>query len=538
MRRSFLILGCSLVGLAVLAPLFAPHSVLSQEKPKGGWIKLGALVDIDNLDPAIALRGNTRRVLFLIFDTLVRTKPNDPNYYPGLATSWQVSPDAKSITFELRRGVKFHDGTPFNAEAVKFTLDRIGLKGGPDRRVAAGTAVGALGPYEGADVLGEYTVRVRWIEPYAPALTMLALEVFGIVSPTAAKKWGLEFTNNPVGTGPFTFKEWVKNDHLTVVRNPDYKWGPPIFKNQGPPHIEGIVWKIIPEDGTRVGTLESGEMDIIEEVPVEYYSRLKQNLNIKVASATIPGTPVYIIVNVSKEPTDQLAVREGLRYAVNQDLIVKTLYKDAFSPARSVLDPATFAYSNLERYFTYDLAKARETLDRGGWTVGPDGIRVKDGKRLKLRFLVGPAFDVERVAPLLQAAWREVGIEVDIEKLVSAPYFAAVRRGDHHLAQQGWWYPDPHVMYSAFHSKFAGTGFNFTHSKIPALDQMLEEGYKTADPKKRIGIYRSAQELWAEMALGIPIRRMVLIYALKKNIHDLEFSHVAWPLFNDVYISK
>ncbi len=526
-----------LLGLLLLAlALIGTHPAISEEKPRGGWIKVGALLDLDDLDPAQTLRGNTRRVLYMLFDPLVRMKPGDPNHYPGLATSWEVSPDAKSITFKLRRDVKFHDGTPFNAQAVKFSLDRIGLKGF-EHKVQKGTAIGAIGPYEGADVIDDYTVRVRFEEPYAPALTMLSLGVLSIVSPTAVKKLGADFSSRPVGTGPFIFKEWVKNDHVTVLRNPDYKWGGPIFKNQGPPYVDGVIWKIIPEDGTRAGTLESGETNIIEEVPTAYYNRLKDNQDIKLETATVPGVPVFVPININNFPTSELAVRQALRYAIDQELIVKTLYKGAFTPARSILDPATLGYNReLERYFTYDPDKAREILDRAGWKLGPDGIRVKDGKRLKLRHIIGPAFDIENVAPMLQAQWREVGIEVEIEKQSQAPFFTMIRRGDHHLTVSGWWYPDPHVMYSAFHSRFAGTGFNFVLSRIPELDKMLEEGYKTLGVERRAEIYYKAQEFLLERAAVIPIRRLVIIYGIRKNVHGLQYSQVAWPLFNDVYM--
>ena len=204
------------IGLLLLAPLMA----FAQVKP-GGKIMFAARQDIDTLDPHITNRAATRKILIQFTDTLTVINPKDGKVLPGLAESWEVARDGKSYTFKLRKNVKFHDGTPFDAAAVKFTFDRIQEPLG-----APGVARAFLGPYDGADIVDASTVRVRLKQPYAPFLRMVGLSPLAPLSPTAVQKMGQDFSRKPVGTGPFMVKEWVPKSHVTLVRNPDYAWPP------------------------------------------------------------------------------------------------------------------------------------------------------------------------------------------------------------------------------------------------------------------------------------------------------------------------
>src|SRR5438046_2052607 len=164
---------------------------------------------------------------------------------PAIAEKWEVSPDATVYTFNLKKGVKFHDGTPFNGAAVKFTLDRI-----VDPTTKAGQSHDQLGPYDHTEVVDDYTIKVVMKQPYAPLLTNM---------------------NGYMGIGPFMFKEWVPKDHVTLVKNPDYNWGSSFFKHTGPAYLDEVVYKIIPEPSVRTGTLKTGETQIIDELdPLEY----------------------------------------------------------------------------------------------------------------------------------------------------------------------------------------------------------------------------------------------------------------------------
>src|SRR5262249_44342590 len=186
----------------------------------GGTLVYGLSGDFDDtLDPQVTNFDTSIRVTLNICEPLV-WEPEPGKFVPGLAEKWDVSPDAKTYTFNLKKGVKFHDGTPFNGAAVKFTLDRI-----VDPATKAGQSHDQLGPYDHTEVVDDYTIKVVMKQPYAPLLTNMN-GYLGIVSPTAVQKMGLaEFARHPVGSGPFIFKEWVPKDHVTLVKNPDYNWG-------------------------------------------------------------------------------------------------------------------------------------------------------------------------------------------------------------------------------------------------------------------------------------------------------------------------
>src|SRR5205807_7240018 len=234
--------------------------------PGGGTLVYGLGFDLDDtMDPQVTDFDSTIRVTLNVCEPLV-WEPTPGHFVPALAESWDVSPDAKAYTFRLRRGVRFHDGTPFGAEAVKFTLDRV-----VDPATKAGQSHDQLGPYDRTEIVDDSTVKIVMKQPYAPLLTNLN-GYLGIVSPTAVEKMGLaEFARHPVGSGPFMFKEWVPKDHVTLVKNPDYNWGSSYFKHTGPAYLDQVIFKIIPEESVRTGTLKTGETQIIDEVdPLEY----------------------------------------------------------------------------------------------------------------------------------------------------------------------------------------------------------------------------------------------------------------------------
>jgi peptide/nickel transport system substrate-binding protein len=238
--------------LLVLATLACSALAFAQAKP-GGKIVFAARQDIDTLDPHITNRAATRKILIQLTDTLTVINPKDGKVLPGLAESWDVARDGKSYTFKLKRNVKFHDGTPFDAAAVKATFDRIQEPLG-----APGVARAFLGPYDGADVIDPHTVRVRLKQPYAPFLRMVALSPLAPLSPTAVQKTGQDFSRKPIGTGPFMVKEWIPKSHVTLVRNPDYAWPPSITAHRGPAHVEEITWRFVLEATTRTAVLQTG----------------------------------------------------------------------------------------------------------------------------------------------------------------------------------------------------------------------------------------------------------------------------------------
>ncbi|HEY4908549.1 MAG TPA: ABC transporter substrate-binding protein, partial [Methylomirabilota bacterium] len=256
-------------GVAVPRPTVAAKA--------GGRLVYAARQDIDTLDPHVTNRAATRKILIQFMDTLVVIDPKDGSVKPGLAEKWEVSPDGKAYTFHLRRNVKFHDGTPFDAAAMKFTFDRIQTPLG-----APGVARSFIGPYEASEVVDPSTLRVKFKQPYAPFLRMAALSPLGPISPTAVQKLGDQFSRKPVGTGPFMVKEWITKDQVVLVRNPAYQWAPALAEHQGPAYLDEIVWRFVLEAPTRTAVIQTGEVNVAEDLSYADVGGLEKNADIRI----------------------------------------------------------------------------------------------------------------------------------------------------------------------------------------------------------------------------------------------------------------
>jgi peptide/nickel transport system substrate-binding protein len=198
----------------------------------GGELVYALATRFDTLDPNITTFSVVGRMGFQLFDQLVR-EPAPGKFVPSLAQRWDVNPTADEYTFYLRNDVKFHDGTPFNAEAVKYTFDRVV---NPDLKSQA--AFSAIGPYDSSTVVDPYTIKVKFKTGYAPFLDSVAQPFLSIVSPTAAEKYGQDFGNNPVGSGPFKFDSYTTDTEIKMVKNSEYAWAPSVYRHSGPPYLD------------------------------------------------------------------------------------------------------------------------------------------------------------------------------------------------------------------------------------------------------------------------------------------------------------
>jgi peptide/nickel transport system substrate-binding protein len=299
----------------------AAATATQAEPTRGGTLVYALTREIDNLDPTQFGGSTSTMVEFSIYESLLYRAP-DNSFQPWLAESWEVAPDGKQYTFKLRHNVKFHDGTPFNAQAVKYTMDRVH---DPNAKTRLGSSAGAYGFYEATDTPDDYTAVIRLSRPWGPLLDSLSY-IYRMVSPTAGQKWGEDLGGHPVGSGPFIFQEWVPNTHVTLVRNPDYAWAPPFFKHQGPAYLDSVIFRQIPEDGTRIAALERNEAQVIDALPAQDLERVKSDPQYKVIVGLVPGQSYGYSMNMRKPPTNELAVRQALEYGVNREAIVKTVF--------------------------------------------------------------------------------------------------------------------------------------------------------------------------------------------------------------------
>ena len=343
-----------------------------------GTLVIGLDQEPPTLDPHASPSAVTYQIIASVTENLLY-KGRDGKLQPWLAESWSASKDGRSVTFKLRRDVKFHDGTPFNADAVKFNFDRI-----VDPKFKPGSSRAQIAGYAGSKVLDEFTVQVSFETPYAPFLTYAAAGTLSLVSPKAVRESGDQVHTRPVGTGPFMMKDYVAKDHATIVKNPAYNRKAPWSERSGPALLEAIVWKFIPEAGTRVATLESGETQGIYLVPAQSLPRLESSKDMRVDRMPWPGVPRIWLLNTTKPPLDDVKVRRAINFAVDKEAFLATVYKGTGLKAFAPLTAVMLDEPSLRQAFAFDAAKARDLLGEAGWAPGADGIRTKGGQRLEI----------------------------------------------------------------------------------------------------------------------------------------------------------
>jgi len=473
---------------------------VAEAAASGGTLTVGGLDLDDTLDPQVTNFDSTIRILLNVCEPLVWV-PTPGRFVPGLAESWSVSPDAKVYTFKLRRGVRFHDGTPFNADAVKFTMDRVVA---PETK--AGQSHDQLGPYDHTEVVDDATARIVMKEGYAPLLTNLN-GYLGIVSPTAVKKMGLaDFARHPVGTGPFMFKEWVAKDHVTLVRNPDYAWASPLFKHKGLAYLDQLVFKIIPDASVRTGTLRSGETPYVNDADPLEIAALRADKRFAVIQMPQPGSGWVLLLNVTGSPQIRdIAVRRAFEWGVDREGLNKTVFNGLMKPAWSPLMRPTLGYdSSAEKMYKYDPARAKQVLDEAGWRPGSDGIREKAGQKLSVNFLIIGRTRDKAMAEAVQASMRDVGVDVQINALERAAFRSQVSQNKYDINFMWFSYGDPDVLRTLFHSANVNA-FNRARYQVPQVDQMLETAAATIDKAKRIDLYKQIQQRVLRDAVVVPL---------------------------------
>jgi peptide/nickel transport system substrate-binding protein len=492
-----------LLTIVAVFVLSLPLSALSASGPQqGGTLVYTLDGSPDRLDPNLSGLRPSQIVFFQIFDPLVVRDPKDASIKPWLATSWTVSPDGKTYLFHLRPGVKFHDGTPFDAAAVKFNFDRT-------HNPALGARCGgcAVGFYESADVVDASTVRIHLKSAWAPFLDAASL-FYRMVSPAGVRKVGdQDFGQHPVGSGPFRFVEWVPNDRVVLERNPDYAWPSPIFQHQGPAYLERLVFRIVPEPSTRVSSLQAGEVQVTTAVSPQDFQRLAHDPRFKPIVGLAPGSPYSWPMNVTKTPTDDLAVRQAIEYGINRDLIARVAYGPfqafgAYRPAYTLLSPVTWGYDKSSEIYRYDPAKAKALLDGAGWKPGADGVRAKGNQRLTLVF---NAWE-HGIPELVQSELRSIGFDVQIGIYDALTVNEDQRKGESNLSPLPGARTDPDVLSAFLHSRnVGGGGFNFSFVKDPTFDRMLDDGATEVNPARRKQIYGEIQRYAMEKAYMLPI---------------------------------
>jgi peptide/nickel transport system substrate-binding protein len=500
----------------------------------GGSIVYGLTLTPSGIDPHIDASSELGIPLTSVYDPLVWLTPNG-EFVPGLAKSWEVSEDGLTYTFHLRDDVTFHDGTRFDAEAVRFSLERIA-----DPETQSRKARGMLGPYDRTEVVDETTVRVRFTEPYAPFLASLSTVYLAMVSPSAVSEWGDEYQFHQVGTGPFVFDEYVPKDHLTLLRNAEYNWAPSFFDHQGPARLETITFRFYTDPATRVLALESGEADVMGEIPPQDAVRLDNNPDYELMPVPIPGQPLQFFMNARRAPLDDRRVRQALIYAVNRPAIVETVFEAYSPPAYGPLNRPTFAYDpTVEGMYAYDPEQAADLLAEAGWVDSDgDGFRDRDGQPLELETILMGWGYIPEVGQILQDQLKQVGVALESRQTTFSNALGDVANGSYHLVPFLFSNSDPDILRTSFHSSNVDGGFNWSKVSDPQLDTWLEEGKQAMDETERGEIYAKIQQYIMEEAMILPVRDYVNLNAAAASVQGLRYDEQGWfPWLYEVYVT-
>ena len=496
------------------------------------WAIEGANLAAGHMDPQTSQLDVSAMVQRGVLDSLVFQNA-DGTFAPWLATEWQVSDDGLHYTFTLRDDVVFHDGTPFDAAAVKANFDRI-----VDLKTASAQAASMLGDkyYAGTEVVDPHTVVVSFTQPNAPFLQAASTAYLGFYSPkvlaNSADKLKAGGPGITVGTGPFVLSEYVPDQELVYTRNPDYAWGP---AGAPAPKFDTLRVAIVPEPAVRSGMITSGEAELASDIPPSAVAALGSELTVDAKS--VPGLPQSLFLNEKYGVFGDPLVREAFSRAIDIDTAVDTIFFGQYLRAWSILGPATPGYdASLEGTWAFDPKLAGELLDQAGWTLrDADGYRVKDGKRLSARWISWTPIPDDRaaLANAIQADLRAVGFEIVREPLEPASYNEQYGAKIFDLTDWNFSGVDPDMLRAHLHSE----GFqNASQVSDPALDTLLTDAAAESDPAARAALYREVQQWNAANNAIVPLYVPSVITAVSPVISGLTYDLYGRPLFFGVSI--
>ena len=461
---------------------------------------------------------------FVLYDRLV-TFDDQLNFNPQLAESWTIADDQKSVTFKLRPGATFHDGTPINAEAIKFNVERM-----MDPEINT-TNRPLWDPIAGADVVDELTVRLRTHEPYALLLNTLAHGSGAIISPAGIMANGQESeTQNPVGSGPYMLESFNPGLELVLARYDAY-WG-------GTPPLDKVIFRYIPEAATRVSALQSGDVDVIDAVPTHLIPQIEADDGLSLL--TSPSLrPMGFAIQTTIPPLDNVDVRRAMNHAVPVEAIAEKLFQGQARASNSPLAFNTFGHS-ANAPFEYDPDKARELIAGAGLADSDgNGIVEHDGEDLVLTLVVveGPYANGVLMAETAAAALQEVGIGVEIQKIEAGSYWDNLRLP---VAEAGWHIGlfgfNPSNASGLYHldSMFSSNPDNEGRPKVwniprfasDEVDALLNQAKVTVDGDARAAILADAQEIIWNAAPYIWLQVNNIISATRSELSGVE----VWPV--------
>lgn len=512
-RRSVLGGALSLGALAM-----APGFVKSAHAQAGtGTLRVARSLESTTLDPQKTFNLVDHEILWQVMDTLIYMDEKG-EVYPGLALSWEFSNENKTVTFKLRPDVKFHDGTPFNAEAVVKTVARHRA---PE---TASPNVFLLGPVDKVEAIDNLTVAYHYTSPFVPLWVGLGYSYCAPMSPTAIETLGDKIGRQPIGTGPFKLEAWEPDTGIRLVRNDEHGWATPWYQNDGKAHLEVATYVVIPEDSTRIAALQGGEVDLLagdNAVPFDRAGEIEADTSLRITRQQAPSV-FGIIFNQSKPPFDKLEARQAVNLAIDKEKIVALVLdgngKPASSPLTSVFpqyNPAT------ESKYPFDQAKAKELLSSAG---------LGDGFEFELIIFDAPIF--KRVAEVVQADLAAVGIKMSVQILPVGDALALAGKGENTAVALYYTFGDPDILVALFGK---GGGLNFCFAPDNADLQGKLDGQRLSfDAAERKDLVFGIQDILVDQAFWAPLYEPGYLIASRQEVTGISIDTLGFVHLQDL----
>ncbi len=518
MKSRFLLILLSLslmVGL-ITAPVLAgiPKEVLV----------VGQVAEPKSLDPSTVTAVNDFRILINMYDGLVRYKSGTLQVEPALAESWKISKSGTLYTFNLRKGVKFHDGSSFNADAVKFNFDRMLSDKHPYHNTGPFPLAFFFSAIKETRVIDPYTVQFKLEKPYAPLLSNLAYPTGLIVSPASVRKLGKGFGRNPAGTGAFKFAAWESNRKVVIERNEEY-W-------DGAPPLKAVIFRPITDSNTRVTEMLSGGIDMMVEVPPDNVATFKTDAFSLYEQA---GPHLwFLILNCKEGPFKNKMVRQAANYAINKKALVENVLQGTAEVAAGPTPPAfAWAYNDKLTPYPYDPDKAGKMVEEAGFKGATVTFYVTEGGSGML--------DPIPMGTAIQADLAKIGLKVKIETYEWNTFLGKVNpglEGKADMAEMAWMTNDPDTL--PFLALRSGAwpdkgGFNSGYYANPKVDELLEKARISTDQDTRARLYKEMQEIVYEDAPWVFVANWKQNAVSRANVKEFSLEPSFFLLLHKVY---
>lgn len=480
----------------------------------GGTLRVAVSSDAQCADPQQVGSNDTIYWTRQLVDSLTDQDPETGEIEPWLAQEWEVNEDASEFTFTLVEGATFSDGAPVDSEAVKVNLDRA-----TDLGARAGLVTGYLAGYEETVIEDDRTFTVVFDAPNAQFLQATSTHSLGLLSPESAEQSDDERCAGVVGSGPFVLDDYVANESVSLTQREDYDWGSSLWGHNGAAYLDGIDVSIVPESGVRIGSLTSGQLDLIGNIAPQDET-VAASADIQLLDRVNPGIPFGLRLNHDVEIFADPEVREAIAIGIDRQEIIDTVHTSYAAPATSVLSSSTPLYADQSEYLEHDADRAAQLLEEAGFTRGSDGIFERDGERVSFEILWfnnaatnGPSLE------LLQQQLAEIGIEVTLREGQIAEWQAILSEGSYDVNWGNITRADPDILRGNYHTELS----NNYRLEASELDDLLEGQAGTTDNDERGDLTAQAQEHVVSNYLEIPVVELTTVLAAAPNVHGVHF---------------